>query len=102
MKRARRRRNPARKARVTTTTTRTRIVRRSNPRRPIYALIARRKGAGAGAKLLQFTGTKFSDHGKAKVFPSLEELRTWAGRLRREYGTVLQHYDLFSQTRYVK
>ncbi|MGH2855728.1 MAG: hypothetical protein ACRDLF_16255 [Solirubrobacteraceae bacterium] len=102
LKRRRRRRNPARKARVTTTTTRTRIVRRGNPRRPIYALVARRKGAGAGGKILRFTGTKFSDHAKAKLFSSLEELRAWAGRLRREHGTVLKHYDLYSQTRYVK
>jgi CelD/BcsL family acetyltransferase involved in cellulose biosynthesis len=97
--RRRPRRNPARKARVTTTTTRTRIVRRSNPSRPVFALVARRKGGG---KLLRFTGTKFSDHGKAKLFPSLEELRSWAKRLRGQYGAVLKHYDLYSDTRYVK
>jgi CelD/BcsL family acetyltransferase involved in cellulose biosynthesis len=95
-----RRRSPARKAKVTTTTmTRTRVVRRTNPSRPIYALVARRKGGG---KVLRFTGTKFSDHARAKLFGSMSELRSWAQRLRREYAAVLQHYDLYAQTRHVK
>lgn len=94
------RRGKKRGKRVERTTTRSVItrVRKVNPARTVYALVAK----APGRKLLRFTGEKFSNHGHAKIFGTVTAIKAKARELRRRYGPVLRHYGLFAEPRRVK